>query len=80
LDKSIDHKALHDAFSTFGRILSCKENNLVKLTGGIVLLSMESVLEFCLLKDWIVYIYLIYGGSFDMRCMLSVISIELNVM
>ncbi|GAB2297646.1 Polyadenylate-binding protein 8, partial [Dionaea muscipula] len=24
LDKSIDHKALHDTFSTFGNILSCK--------------------------------------------------------
>lgn len=24
LDKSIDHKALHDTFSAFGNILSCK--------------------------------------------------------
>ncbi|MCI72894.1 polyadenylate-binding protein 8-like, partial [Trifolium medium] len=24
LDKTIDHKALHDTFSTFGHILSCK--------------------------------------------------------
>lgn len=46
LDKSIDHKALHDTFSAFGNILSCKvamdENKQSKGFGFIQFDKQES--------------------------------------
>ncbi|MQI72091.1 hypothetical protein EI017_25375, partial [Escherichia coli] len=66
LDRAIDHKALHDTFSTFGNILSCKvatdSSGLSKGYGFVVFDKAESTqkaiekLNGMLLNDKQVYV------------------------
>ncbi len=72
LDKSIDNKALHDTFSAFGRILSCKvasDVNGVSRGYGFVHFETEEAAQLAITKvnGMMIEEKIVYVGPFQNR-------------